>query len=38
MSEKRNSSVGVQIEAPSSRASPVPALLNYDIDLGNLPQ
>lgn len=32
--EKKNSSVGLQIEAPS----PVPDRINYDIDLGNLPK
>lgn len=37
MSEKRSSSVGVQIDAPSARNSPIPSLLNYDIELGNLP-
>lgn len=34
MSEKKNSSVGLQIEAPS----PVPDRINCDIELGNLPQ
>ncbi|KAL7031376.1 hypothetical protein ACKWTF_006982 [Chironomus riparius] len=34
MSEKKNSSVGLQIEAPS----PTPDRINYDIDMGHLPQ
>lgn len=34
MSEKKNSSVGLQIEAPS----PIPERFNYDIEMGNLPK
>lgn len=34
MSEKKNSSVGLQIEAPS----PTPDRINFDIDMGHLPQ
>lgn len=34
MSEKKNSSVGLQIDAPS----PPPGKFNYDVDLTNLPK
>ena len=34
MSEKKNSTVGLQIESPS----PIPHKYNYDIESGNLPK
>lgn len=38
-SVKKNSSVGLQIDAPSASPSPIPPdRLDYDIDITNLPQ